>query len=62
MWGYMLKMKINLEEHEIDTLLDWANGELEMEENQFTNKEHHDDYKSRVINIISKLKGEAVKE
>jgi len=41
---------------EKDMIRDWCDGELEMEEKQFVNKDNHDDYKERVNIIKEKLK------
>jgi len=45
-----------------DTIKGWAEAELEMKEEQFTNKEHHDDYKMRVKRIINLMSGGLEKE
>lgn len=51
----------SLNKDDKETIFGWAEQELEMTEDQFTNKDHHDDYKSRVRRIIKLMKGEAVK-
>ena len=40
-----------------DTVADWAELELEMKGEQFSNKDHHDDYKFRVNRILTIMKG-----
>lgn len=44
-----------------DTIGDWAEQELLMKEEQFSNKDHHDDYKIRVNRILNIMRGRLIR-
>jgi rRNA maturation protein Nop10 len=45
-----------------ETITGWAEAELEMKPEQFSNKDHYNDYMRRVKRIISLMKGETIKQ
>jgi hypothetical protein len=55
--GKNISYSNTISKDEKELILDWIEEELEMEENQFSCKEHYEDYIKRVKRLQNKLKG-----
>lgn len=55
--GENISYSNTISKDEKELILGWIKGELEMEENQFSCKEHYEDYIKRVKRLQNKCKG-----